>query len=97
MTVGALPVMDVAVGPGSPIHVAYGIDGTWLHATGEQFFDFTVEDASSYVRYLSKPSIPSIQFSLPVIYPGAVLGTLGGTASSCLTGACYAYLKGLGF
>jgi len=94
MAVGGMSTVDFAVGAGSPFHVAFGVDGTWLHATGEGFFnmEITKEGAAAYVRGFS-----SFQFSLPVPYPGAVLGTAGTAASTCVTGACYAYLKGWGF
>jgi RHS repeat-associated protein len=94
MAVGGMPMMDLAVGPGSPFHVAFGVDGTWLHATGDAFFDMTIsgDNAAAYVRGFSL-----YQFSVPILYPGAVLGTAGTAASTFVTGACYAFFKGWGF
>jgi hypothetical protein len=34
--------MTVAVGEGSPFHVAYGTEGAWLHATGEELGNLAV-------------------------------------------------------
>ena len=92
---GSLGWMNVAVGPGeSPFfHVAYGVDGSWLHATGA-FFDMTVgaRGATGFAQEYSW-----FQMSAPVLYPEAVMGTEGSAASSCLTAACSAFLSGWGF
>ena len=91
-TVASLPTMEIAVGPGQPFHVAFGANSTWLHATGD-FFDMTIgsERAAAFAR------MAWFKFSVPILSPQAVLGTAGATASTCVTGACYSFLKGWGF
>ena len=86
----ALPVMNVAGGVG---HVAFGVDGAWLHATGD-FFDMeiTSDQAAAFARYTQMTG--GYQFSLPVLNPGAVLATEGEVASTCITAACYAFIQG---
>jgi hypothetical protein len=86
--------MDVAVGSGTPFHIAYGVDGVWLGAEGE-FFDMTVVESASYARYVQM--FGGLRFSVPIIYGGAVLATEGAPAWSCLTGACSAFLAGWGW
>lgn len=93
-TVGSLSSMDVVVGSGSPFHVAYGVNGTWLNATGD-FFNMTITDGTSYARLVQMYG--GLQFSVPILYPDAVLETAGTAASTCVTGACSAFLKGWGF
>jgi RHS repeat-associated protein len=76
-----LPRMQVAVGAGeapSYLHVAYGTEGSWLHATGE-FFDMGVTDrqAAAWVRGFSW-----FRFRVPVMNSAAVKATNGVTAWS---------------
>jgi len=86
----SLESVDIAIGAGEPFHVAFGVDGTWLHATGDLFdMEITGDQAAAWVRGFS-----SFQFSVPVLNSQAVLATAGTAASTCVTGACYAVLQG---
>jgi RHS repeat-associated protein len=92
---GSLPKMTVAIGGGGrPIHVAFAAENTWLHADGNSFFNMVITEnrAAAYVRW-QKP----LTFSVPVLDPAAVLRTEGVAASTCVTGACYAFAKGWGW
>jgi hypothetical protein len=92
-SLSTLPQMQIAVGAGSPFHTAYGVNDVWLNATGD-FLNMTITDGASYARYVQMYG--GLQFSVPVLYSEAVVGTAGATASTCLTGACSAFLKGWG-
>ena len=86
-----LDSVTVVVGEGEPLHVAFGVDGEWLHATGNRFFNMVISSnrAGAWVRGMGV-----FRFSVPVLNPSAVLGTAGAAASSCVTGACYAIWRG---
>jgi len=89
-SVASLDAVTVAVGEGSPFHVAVGASGTWIHATGD-FFGMTVtsDGAAAWVR-----GFAWFEFNIPVLSPEAVLATAGAAASTCVTGACSAILNG---
>jgi RHS repeat-associated protein len=86
--VGSLPVMDIAVGPGTPFHVAYGVGGTWLNAVGP-YFGMTV---SRFMPWAAENAWFTI--SVPIINTGAVLATQNSTASTCVTAALSAAVQG---
>jgi hypothetical protein len=83
--------MTVAVGEGSPFHVAYDTEGAWLHATGEELGNLAVtsDGAAAYARAYSW-----FRVSVPVLNPEAVLSTAGTAARSCVTAACSAFIAG---
>jgi len=86
----SLESMEIAIGPGSPFHVAYGADGTWLNAVGSRFFQMRVS------QYLASETATSafLRFSVPVLNAAAVLATEGCSAWSCATAAASAFAKG---
>jgi len=96
--VGGAGMMDVAVTDvgASPFHVAYGIDGTWLHATGD-FFQMEVTQARA-AAYARAAITQGLRFRIPVLFPQAVLATEGNTAWWCVGAALSAARRGwLGF
>lgn len=89
-----LPTMDVAVGSGSPWHVAYGSGGTWVHASsvggrGLGSLLVTEKGAEAYVVAYSWFQVTGI----PILSPTAALAT-GGTAATCVGGACTGFVRG---
>ena len=90
-TASSMSTMEVAVGEGSPFHVAFGADGVWLHAAEDGLggLEITTQQAAAFARGYSW-----IQFSVPVLNTAAVLGTAGQAASSCVSAACYAFIQG---
>ena len=89
-----LPTMDVAVGSGSPFHVAYGSGGTWVHASsiggrGLGSLLVTEKGAEAYVAAYSWFQVAGI----PILSPTAALAT-GGTAATCIGGACTGFVRG---
>jgi hypothetical protein len=94
----ALDSVTVVVGSGSPFHVAFGIEGdaaagvesSFLHANGSQFFNFTIRSAAGFMR----SGAEWFRFGLPVLSTDAVMATEGEAASSCVTGACFAIFQG---
>jgi hypothetical protein len=93
-TVAGLPAMstmEIAVGSGEPVgfHVAYGVEGTWLHAMGEF--------GSMRVMTFGAARVAAnawFTIGLPILYPAAVLATNQTTASNCVTAAASALLQG---
>lgn len=85
------PTISIAVAPGDPFHVAYGVGNTWLNAVGNNFFDMTVSP------YMATETAESATFTLtgiPILNPDAVLATEGCSAWSCATAALSAVGKG---
>jgi len=81
--------VTVAVGEGSPFHVAYGTQGTWLNALGD-FFGMRVTQA--YAAETAETAW--FTFNVPVLNEAAVLATEGCGAWSCATAAITAIAKG---
>jgi len=89
-----LPTLNVAVGSGSPFHVAYGSGGTWVHASsiggrGLGSLLVTEKGAEAYVAAYSWFQVTGI----PILSPTAALAT-GGTAATCVGGACTGFVRG---
>jgi len=89
-----LPTMNVAVGAGdlslSPIHVAYGTEGTWVNAVGSSLGNMTVSP------YLASQTAANAYFTvtgIPILNSAAVTAT-GGAAWTCVTAAGSAFLRG---
>jgi RHS repeat-associated protein len=86
--VASLETVDVAVGAGSPIHVAVGSGGEWISGMGE-FGNMEMMSSNAWVRGFSW-----FQFSVPVVNSEAVMATEGATVSTCVSGACQAIWNG---
>lgn len=85
-----LPRINIAVGEGSPFHVAYGVGDKWLHAQGNQFFRMRIIPMKSSAVFLKGAT----QFSLPIRNEAAVLATRGLSSWSCVTAAMGAFIRG---
>ena len=86
---GLMPTMDVGIGStniyANPLHMSYGIDGVYQEGTeltngGMQIIQGIVPASSFYQQF---------PLQIPVLNPGAVLGTPGAAAANCVT-ACFA-------
>jgi RHS repeat-associated protein len=82
--------MQVAVMEGEPFHVAFGADGTMVHAAGETLGDMTIEQLPT--RFFTMNNIPI--YNIPVLNPGVVVPAIGSAAASCVTSACMGFLRG---
>jgi hypothetical protein len=91
-SLAALPTVQVAVGAGAPpfSHVAFNAGSGWLHASGG-FFNMTITSRGA-TAWITKFSW--FIFHVPVLNPSAVSAAAGSAASSCVTGACSAILRG---
>jgi RHS repeat-associated protein len=89
-----LPTMNVAVGAGdlmtSPIHVAYGVGGTWVNAVGSSLGSMTV---STWSAAETAETAYFTVTGIPVVNSAAVV-TTGGAAWTCVTAAGSAFLRG---
>ena len=89
--------MDVAVGTSQfgGLHVAYGADGAWLHATG--ITGFMNVSSSGAATFAGTCSTWTTVEGIPVLSASAVLATEGSSAYNCATAAFRAFLSGWGF
>jgi hypothetical protein len=92
--VSNLTSMQVAVGTlDGNAHFAFAVDGTWMHGLlipGTNQVVMTEGLAGSFAE-------GATQFSVPVLYPEAVLPEAGEGVSNCFTGMCSAFFRGWGF
>jgi RHS repeat-associated protein len=82
--------MQVAVMEGEPFHVAFGANGTMVHAAGETLGDMTIEQLPG--RFFTMNSIPV--YNIPVLNPAVVVPAIGSAAASCVTSACMGFVRG---
>jgi RHS repeat-associated protein len=82
--------MQVAVMEGEPFHVAFGADGTMVHASGETLGNMTIEQLPG--RFFTMNNIPV--YNIPVLNPSVVVPAIGSAAASCVTSACMGFVRG---
>lgn len=89
----SLPEMQVALSlEGSPFHAVYGVNGEWVHAYGNLGGRmFTTRYRAQYYALRAWKTLTGI----PVRNAEAVLME-GRKASSCVTAAFHAFLRGWG-
>ena len=88
-----MPTMDIAVGNGSPFHIAYGSEGEWVHAMGRSLGNLRVTSmgASEFVAEDGWFTVTGI----PVMNSTSVLAT-GMSANTCIGAAIRGFLRGWG-
>jgi len=83
--------MDIAVGPGTPFHVAYGSGGQWVHALGRIGAQ---QISSRFVQGFVAESWFQVT-GIPIANSAATLAT-GGSATTCIGAAIRAFFHGWG-